>query len=97
VRHLTSNPLVHILAAAMPMKECMMGLPAGDIPDFALIVAADGTAHASTNRAECDPRDGRKTPSSAMAELQSFIHAVAGGTGTGAPPRIACGVISKPE
>ena len=25
------------------------------------------------------------------------IHAVAGGTGTGAPPRIACGVITKPE
>jgi hypothetical protein len=25
------------------------------------------------------------------------IHAVAGGTGAGAPPRIACGVINKPE
>ncbi|HXY24783.1 MAG TPA: superoxide dismutase family protein, partial [Candidatus Acidoferrum sp.] len=25
-----------------------MGMPAGDIPDFSLIVAADGTAHATT-------------------------------------------------
>ncbi len=42
------------------------GMPAGDIPDFALIVGADGTAHVSTiapnqhHRAERHSRHGRK-------------------------------------
>ncbi len=49
-----------------------MQIPAGDIPDFALIVGADGTAHASTiapnvtlgtdanHRSKCNSRHGRQ-------------------------------------
>ncbi len=71
-------------------------LPAGDIPNFTLVVAADGTAHAST-----------VAPNVSLGEDESsvfsnggtaiVIHAVAGGTGSGAPARIACGVITKPQ
>ena len=72
------------------------GLPAGDIPDFALIVAADGTAHASTIAPNvtlgADENSVFTNGGTAIV-----IHAVAGGTGSGAPPRIACGVITKPE
>ena len=62
------------------------GMPAGDIPDFALIVGADGTAHATTENSVFS-----------NGGTAIVIHAVAGGTGSGAPPRIACGVITKPE
>jgi Cu-Zn family superoxide dismutase len=73
-----------------------MGTPAGDIPDFALIVAADGTAHASTLAPNVTlGTDANSVFSNGGTAI--VIHAVAGGTGTGAPPRIACGVISKPE
>jgi superoxide dismutase, Cu-Zn family len=72
------------------------GLPAGDIPDFALIVAADGTAHASTIAPNVTlGTDENSVFSNGGTAI--VIHAVAGGTGTGAPPRIACGVITKPE
>jgi len=72
------------------------GPPAGDIPDFALIVAADGTAHASTTAPNVTlGTDENSVFSNGGTAI--VIHAVAGGTGTGAPPRIACGVISKPE
>jgi Cu-Zn family superoxide dismutase len=72
------------------------GLPAGDIPDFALIVAADGTAHASTTAPNVTlGTDENSVFSNGGTAI--IIHAVAGGTGTGAPPRIACGVIAKPE
>jgi superoxide dismutase, Cu-Zn family len=72
------------------------GLPAGDIPDFALIVAADGTAHASTVAPNVTlGSDANSVFSNGGTAI--IIHAVAGGTGTGAPPRIACGVITKPE
>ncbi len=73
-----------------------MGTPAGDIPDFALIVAADGTAHAST----IAPNVTLGTDESSVFSnggTSIVIHAVAGGTGTGAPPRIACGLITKPQ
>jgi Cu-Zn family superoxide dismutase len=73
-----------------------MGLPAGDIPDFALIVAADGTAHAST----VAPNVTLGTDDSSVFSnggTAIVIHAVAGGTGSAAPARIACGVITKPE
>jgi Cu-Zn family superoxide dismutase len=72
------------------------GLPAGDIPDFSLIVAADGTAHASTLAPNVTlGTDAHSVFSNGGTAI--VIHAVAGGTGTGAPPRIACGLILKPE
>src|SRR5216684_3525989 len=72
------------------------GAPAGDIPDFALIVAADGTAHASTIAPNVTlGTDENSVFSNGGTAI--VIHAVAGGTGMGAPPRIACGIITKPE
>jgi Cu-Zn family superoxide dismutase len=72
------------------------GMPAGDIPDFALIVAADGTAHASTIAPNVTlGTDENSVFSNGGTAI--VIHAVAGGTGMGAPPRIACGIITKPE
>ncbi len=72
------------------------GAPAGDIPDFVLIVAADGKAHASTVAPNVTlGADENSVFSNGGTSI--VIHAVAGGTGTGAPPRIACGVITKPE
>jgi superoxide dismutase, Cu-Zn family len=69
-------------------------MPAGDIPDFSLVVAADGTAHASTTvpNVTLGTDDHSVFTKGGTAIV---IHAVAGGTGT--PPRIACGVITKPE
>jgi superoxide dismutase, Cu-Zn family len=76
--------------------EGMQGMPAGDIPDFALIVAADGTAHASTLAPNVTlGTDANSVFSNGGTAI--VIHAVAGGTGTAAPQRIACGVITKPE
>jgi len=73
-----------------------VGTPAGDIPDFALIVAADGTAHATTVAPNVTlGTDENSVFSNGGTAI--VIHAVAGGTGSGAPPRIACGVITKPE
>ena len=72
------------------------GLPAGDIPDFALIVAADGTAHAMVVAPNItlgtDDHSVFSNGGTAMV-----IHAVAGGASSAAPPRIACGVITKAE
>lgn len=72
------------------------GAPAGDIPDFALIVGADGTAHATTVAPNVTLGDDDHSVFS-NGGTAIVIHAVAGGTGTGAPPRIACGVITKAE
>jgi superoxide dismutase, Cu-Zn family len=72
------------------------GMPAGDIPDFALIVGADGTAHASTIAPNVTLGADENSVFS-KGGTAIVIHAVAGGTGTGAPPRIACGVITKSE
>jgi Cu-Zn family superoxide dismutase len=73
-----------------------MSLPAGDIPDFALIVAADGTAHASTIAPNVTlGTDEQSVFSNGGTAI--VIHAVAGGTGSAAPARIACGIITKPE
>jgi Cu-Zn family superoxide dismutase len=73
-----------------------MPMPAGDIPDFALIVAADGTAHASTIAPNVTlGADEQSVFSNGGTSI--VIHAVAGGTGSAAPARIACGIITKPE
>lgn len=69
--------------------------PAGDIPDFSLIVGKDGTAHVSTVAPNVTMGDDDHSVFS-NGGTAIVIHAVAGGTGSGAPPRIACGVITKP-
>ncbi len=72
------------------------GMPAGDIPDFTLLVAANGTAHVSTIAPNVTlGADDHSVFSNGGTAI--VIHAVAGSTGSGAPPRIACGVITKPE
>jgi superoxide dismutase, Cu-Zn family len=72
------------------------GLPAGDIPDFSLIVAADGTGHATVVAPNVTlGTDDHSVFSNGGTAI--VIHAVAGGTSSAAPPRIACGVIAKPQ
>src|SRR5216684_280037 len=75
----------HFSGGGHTHEGMQMGAPAGDIPDFALIVAADGTAHATT-----------VAPNVTLGADENSVFSN-GGTGTGAPPRIACGVITKPE
>jgi Cu-Zn family superoxide dismutase len=72
------------------------GLPLGDIPDFSLIVAADGSAHASVVAPNVTlGTDDHSVFSNGGTAI--VIHAVASGPSSSAPPRIACGVITKPE
>jgi superoxide dismutase, Cu-Zn family len=70
--------------------------PAGDIPDFSLIVSAGGTAHVSTVAPYVTLGAGDHSVFS-NGGTALVIHAVAGASGSGAPPRIACGVITKPN
>jgi Cu-Zn family superoxide dismutase len=73
-----------------------MSMPAGDIPDFSLIVAADGTGHATVVAPNVTlGTDDHSVFSNGGTAI--VIHAVTGGTSSAAPPRIACGVISKTE
>jgi Cu-Zn family superoxide dismutase len=72
------------------------GMMAGDIPNFVLNVASDGTAHTST----IAPYVTLGTASNSVFSdggTSLVIHAVAGEVSASAPPRIACGVITKPE
>jgi superoxide dismutase, Cu-Zn family len=72
------------------------GAPAGDIPDFSLVVGADGTAHASVIAPDVTlGADDHSVFSNGGTAL--VIHAVATGASSSAPPRIACGVITKQE
>jgi superoxide dismutase, Cu-Zn family len=71
------------------------GLPAGDIPDFSLIVAADGTAHASVVAPNVTLGDDEHSVFS-NGGTAIVIHAVAAEASSSAPPRIACGVVTKP-
>jgi superoxide dismutase, Cu-Zn family len=68
--------------------------PAGDIPNFSLIVGKDGTAHVSTVAPNVTLGDDDHSVFS-NGGTAIVIHAVAGGSGGGAPPRIACGIIAK--
>lgn len=69
---------------------------AGDIPNFSLVVAADGTAHVSVVAPNVTlGTDDHSVFSNGGTAI--VIHAVSNETSSGAPPRIACGVISKPE
>lgn len=72
------------------------GTPAGDIPDFELIVAADGTAHVSTVNPNVTLGDDDHSVFSGGGTAL-VIHAVTSETGSSAPPRIACGVITRPQ
>jgi superoxide dismutase, Cu-Zn family len=69
--------------------------PAGDIPDFSLIVSADRTAHTSVVAPFVTMGDDDHSVFS-NGGTALVIHEVAA-AGASAPPRIACGVISKPE
>lgn len=71
------------------------GLPAGDIPDFSLIVAADGTAHVSVVAPNVTLGDDSHSVFS-NGGTAMVIHDVATGASSAAPPRIACAVIVKP-
>jgi superoxide dismutase, Cu-Zn family len=71
-------------------------LPAGDIPNFSLVVAADGTAHVSVVNPMVTLGAGDRSVLS-NGGTAIVIHAVSGGTGTGAPARIACGIVGKSE
>jgi superoxide dismutase, Cu-Zn family len=71
------------------------GLPAGDIPDFSLIVAADGTAHATVIALNVTMGNDEDSIFS-NGGTAIVIHAVSTSTSSGAPPRIACGVITRP-
>jgi Cu-Zn family superoxide dismutase len=69
--------------------------PAGDIPDFSLIVGADRTAHTSVVAPYVTLGDDDHSVFS-NGGTALVIHEVAA-AGATAPPRIACGVITKPE
>jgi len=72
------------------------GAPAGDIPNFVLVVGTDGTAHISVVAPNVTlGSDDHSVFSNGGTAL--VIHAVASSTDSGAPPRIACGLIAKPE
>lgn len=72
------------------------GAPAGDIPNFALVVGADGMAHASVVAPNVTlGSDDHSVFSNGGTAL--VIHAVKSETDGGAPPRIACGVITTSE
>lgn len=71
-------------------------LPAGDIPNFVLNVNADGTAH--TNVIAPNVTLGSDIYSVfSNGGTSIVIHAVADKVTDAAPPRIACGVITRPE
>jgi Cu-Zn family superoxide dismutase len=71
-------------------------MPAGDIPDFMLIIAADGTAHVSVVAPNVTMGD---EPNSVFSNggTSIVIHAVAAPGSSTSPARIACAVIKKAE
>jgi superoxide dismutase, Cu-Zn family len=70
--------------------------PAGDIPDFTLIVAPDGTAHVSVVAPNVTMDKGTYSVFS-NGGTSIVIHAVTDTSAAGAPARIACGVITRSE
>src|ERR1700736_3802486 len=70
--------------------------PAGDIPNFSLIVAADHTAHVSVVAPNVSLGSGDNSVFS-NGGTSIVIHAVTDTSAAAAPARIACGVIVKPE
>jgi superoxide dismutase, Cu-Zn family len=78
-----------------PAGHSHESMPAGDIPDFSLIVGKDGTAHVTTVAPNVTLGDDDHSVLS-NGGTALVIHAVASSTGSGAPPRIACGEIVRP-
>ncbi|HTV60492.1 MAG TPA: superoxide dismutase family protein [Verrucomicrobiae bacterium] len=72
------------------------GVMAGDIPNFVLTVAADGTAHATTIAPYVTLGAGGNSVFT-NGGTSIVIHDVAEQVSASAPPRIACGVIKKQE
>src|ERR1700736_4207880 len=70
--------------------------PAGDIPNFTLIVAPDHTAHVSVVAPNVTLGSGDNSVFS-NGGTSIVIHAVTDTSAAAAPARIACGVIVKPE
>ena len=85
----------HFDAGAGGHDHAHAGAPAGDIPDFSLIVGKDGTAKVTTVAPNVTLGDDDHSVFS-NGGTAIVIHAVAGGTGSGTPPRIACGAITRP-
>ena len=71
-------------------------VPAGDIPNFSLIVAADHTAHVSVVAPNVTLGSGDNSVFSNGGSA-IVIHAVTDTSAASAPARIACGLIAKPE
>ena len=72
------------------------GHPAGDIPDFSLIVSPDGTAHVTTIAPNVTlGNDDHSVFSNGGTAI--VIHAVADGSSSAASARIACGAIVRAE
>lgn len=71
-------------------------MPAGDIPDFTLIVAADGTAHVTVVAPNVSFGD---QPNSVFSNggTSIVIHAVGAPGASASPARIACAVVKKAE
>lgn len=70
------------------------GAPAGDIPDFMLTVGPNGTAHVTTVAPFVTMGDDDHSVFSGGGTAL-IIHASSEAS-SGAPPRIACAVITKP-
>ena len=69
--------------------------PAGDIPNFTLLVAANSTAHVSVIAPSVTlGNDDHSVFSNGGTAI--VIHAVSGGTGAAAPARIACAIVTRP-
>src|ERR1700688_2688211 len=71
-------------------------VPAGDIPNFSLIVAPDHTSHVSVVAPNVPLGSGDNSEFS-NGGTAIVIHAVTDTSSASAPARIACGVIAKPE
>ncbi len=78
-----------------PVGSGPEGMMAGDIPNFVLTVAADGTAHTTTVAPNVTLGSENNSVFSGGG-TSLVIHAVATEVSASAPPRIACGVITKP-
>lgn len=82
-------------AGASHAEHGPTGRTAGDIPNFVLTVGADGTAHTSV----IAPYVTLGTESNSVFSnggTSLVFHAVATEVSANAPPRIACGVITRP-
>jgi Cu-Zn family superoxide dismutase len=71
-------------------------VPAGDIPNFSLIVAADHTSHVSVVAPNVTLGNGDNSVFS-NGGTAIVIHAVTDTSSASAPARIACGVIANLE